>query len=669
MKSIVAAVVITLFASAAVVNADADAKKNMISRTDAIFGLHFDFHASQYDKEIGANISEDNIRMLVSKVRPDFVQYDCKGHGGYTSYPTKVGTPSPGIIKDALPIWRKVTNEFGTKLFIHYSGVLDGVAVEKHPEWARLDKDGNSDGMTTSVFSSYVDDLLIPQLREVSTAYQLDGMWVDGECWGVKLDYSPAAIEAWKNETGYTDVPKSSADPHWAEWKNFHRRKFEQYLIHWSDALYETHPNLEITSNWAYTSMMPKPIAANLDYISGDYQPLNSLDSARLEARYLSSVDRPWDLMAWGFSLPGDIGQTFKTPVQLQQEAAVVLMQGGAFQIYYQPTRPGYVINDIIETAAKVANFCRDRKSFSRHSKSVPQVAVLFPTETLADQANEPYPPMDYREINGALHALLESGYSVDLLPEFILQPMINQYPLIVIPDSYKLTDTFITIVTRYVENGGNLLLLGEKCARLFKPILGVEFIGEPGRTSAEVLTSAGIVNESGVWQSVKTTTAESFANRYLYKDTNRDGETAATIASYGKGKVGAVYGPVCLNFANTHHPYLRTFIGDMASAMFKNPAVKIEGPAYIDISLRKTEDGKLSLHMLNTLNMQDANNRVSFDYIPAVRNIKVKMKVDNEPQKVRWMPEGKQLKWKWDNGIMTTTVPELHIHGAVVID
>ena len=37
----------------------------------------------------------------------------------------------------------------------------------------------------------------------------------------------------------------------------------------------------------------------------------------------------PWDLMAWGFTKAKDLAWTLKTPVQLMQEAAVVLMQGG----------------------------------------------------------------------------------------------------------------------------------------------------------------------------------------------------------------------------------------------------------------------------------------------------------------------------------------------------
>jgi len=97
----------------------------MVARRDAFFGIHFDLHAGVNDTELGADVTEEMITSLIHRVRPDYIQQDCKGHPGYTSYPTQVGWASPGIVKDALAIWREVTKRLGVRLFIHYSGVID----------------------------------------------------------------------------------------------------------------------------------------------------------------------------------------------------------------------------------------------------------------------------------------------------------------------------------------------------------------------------------------------------------------------------------------------------------------------------------------------------------------------------------------------------------------
>ena len=297
-------------------------------------------------------------------MKPDYVQYDCKGHAGYTGYPTKIGWASPGIVKDSLEIWRKVTREYGVGLFIHYSGVWDIVACEHHNEWARVDEKGEIDLNATSTFGPYVDKLLIPQLNEVISKYGIDGVWADGECWGAKLDYSPMALKAWKKETGYDDAPKDRSDARWLEWKMFHRRQFERYLCHWIDEVHKANPGVQLTSNWMYTTFAPKPVVAKLDFLSGDYMPHSSLDSARYEARYLANTGMPWDLMAWGFNNGDNLGQSLKPAVHLQQEAAVVLMQGGGFQIYYHPTRSGFVADSTINTSGGVSRTSagQDRK-------------------------------------------------------------------------------------------------------------------------------------------------------------------------------------------------------------------------------------------------------------------------------------------------------------------
>ena len=111
-------------------------------RADSFFGLHFDFHATDKDNKIGETMTEELVDSMLTIIKPDYIQVDCKGHPGISSYPTKVGNPAPGFVKDPYPIWRKATSKHGVGLFVHYSGVIDQEAVKKHPDWAAHDQDG-----------------------------------------------------------------------------------------------------------------------------------------------------------------------------------------------------------------------------------------------------------------------------------------------------------------------------------------------------------------------------------------------------------------------------------------------------------------------------------------------------------------------------------------------
>jgi len=152
------------------------------SRKEAFFGLHFDIHVAETDTNLWSDISEELAERLLVRVKPDYIQWDCKGYPGYASYPTRFGCRAPGIRRDALALWRKVTCKHGVGLYIHYSGLWDEAAVKRCPEWARMDAKGRRDSRIASVFGPYVEQLLIPQLLEVITMYDVDGVWIDGDC-------------------------------------------------------------------------------------------------------------------------------------------------------------------------------------------------------------------------------------------------------------------------------------------------------------------------------------------------------------------------------------------------------------------------------------------------------------------------------------------------------
>lgn len=640
-----------------------------VARRDAYFGVHFDLHPQATDTSLGADITVENVDELLARVRPDWVQYDCKGHAGYTGYPTEVGWPSPGIVRDSLAIWRERTRRAGVQLFVHYSGVWDSVAIEHHPEWARVGPDGQRDPNATSTFGPYVDELLIPQLIEVCRKYGLDGAWVDGECWATQLDWSPAALAAWREETGLETAPKSRDEPYWLEWKAFHRRRFERYLAHWVDAVHAACPGFQVTSNWAYTTFMPKPVEAAVDYLSGDYSPTVSADRARVEARYLANAGLPWDLLAWGFNWSGGYGHQIKPAEQMQQEAAVTLAQGGGFGVYHQPTRSGYIVPEIVSQLEATAAFCRARQALCHQSASVPQVALLYGSETQLDRSDAVFTPYGcVDELEGALGALLELHYSVDVLAEHQLLPKLGEYPVVVIAESYKLADAFRAALIEYVRGGGRLLVIGGQAGRAFAGEAGAELVGEPAHAGAELASAAGLINVNGLWQAVRPVGAAVLAERWPTRDRRAPGEPAVTVAKLGAGEIAVAWGPLALAYFRMHHPALRGLFGEAMARLLPAPAAELDGPSGVELVLRTTADGRLAAHLINLTETQRADRFLAVERIPAVGPLTLRLRLPAEPSQVTWEPDGTVLPWSWRDGVLETTVPRLHLHGAVVV-
>lgn len=603
--------------------ADSTPSKPAVERKDGFFGIHFDLHPNKSDTVLGRDVSEENIRAFLRRVRPDFIQYDCVGVPGYSGYPTKVGWPAPGIVKDSLAVWRKVTREERVALLIHYCVLWNEAAVEHHPDWAAVNAKGERDKRVLSIFSPFADQLLIPQLKEAATLYDLDGAWMDADAWIARIDYSPAALAEWKRQTGRAAAPKSRQEPHWQEWKMFHRREHEKYLRHYVDAIHAHNPKFQIACNWMYSLLAGVwPVGSAVDYLSGDYSQHNSTDEARAEARYFASNRKPWDLLAWGFNKHG-----LKSATQLKQEAAATIMQGGGWGIYYTPTRSGQISEPIIATAGEVADFCRARQAIGFQSTTVPQVALLQSAETYWDQADSTsFGRAGCREdTKGALTALLELHYSVDVLAEHQLRPRLGDFPVVVIPDADKLAGDFRRTLLDYVRDGGNLVLLGEKSARLFEPALSGKSAGTPGERR---------------------------------------------MVTRGKGRIFAVSGPVLSKYLPARSSEIRALIHGVMREAFPQPAVEADAPVHVDLALRRTHSGRLAVHFLNLAKVQRGQTEFPpMDPYPAVEPFAVRLRTPQKPAAVRWEPEGQKAEWSWRNGILTATVPSLQIHGALVVE
>jgi len=641
-----------------------------VLRRDAFYGVHFDLHPTKADQELGADLDPENIEKLLTRARLDYVHYDCKGHPGIVGYPNpKVGWAAPGIVNDSLAAWREATRRHGVSLLVHYSGLLDEATVEHHPDWAARDAAGNRDKSLVSIFSPYVAELMLPQLKEAVSRYDLDGVWSDGDCWAAKWDYSTTSVATFQRETGITSAPLKRGEPHWDEWKAFNRRQVENYIRAWIDPLHEFKPGIQLTSNWMYASFAPKAIETNVDFLSGDLSGTGSVDNARFESRVLASTGKPWDLMSWGFS-NGPGGSHLLKPVQqLQQEAASILALGGGYEVYYQPTRRGYLVDAVIEAIGQVGDFCRAREEWSHHTTPVPQVALLLSSESLWDRMDSVYSSHgQYNALQGALHALLESHYSVDVLAEHQLEPVISQYPLVAIAQAHKLKPDFKERVLQYVRGGGKLLLLDWDSAKVFSVELGTKAAGDPEVLTAELTTTAGLVPVHGPWQRVEKGSAEVLASRYPTRDTRTSESIAATVVSMGKGQIAAVYGPISQSYYDTHHPALREWIGALAKRLFPQPMLEVDAPPSVDVALRKTHDGSTVVHLMNFAETPRGARNIAVDEVPTVGPVTVKLRQDAKPQSVSLQPGTEQVEWDWSGGVATVKVPTLHIHSVVVV-
>jgi len=642
-----------------------------LRRSESFFGLHFDFHATKNDSTIGKTFTAEMIDSMLTMVKPDYIQVDCKGHPGISSYPTKVGNPAPGFVKDPMKIWREVTRKHHVALFVHYSGVLDKESGIKHPEWEAIDSNGEKIEGEMSVKGPYADSLLIPQFKELIDNYGIDGCWIDGECWALKPDYSLNMQKAFRAETGIKKIPKSFSEPGGYEFYEFNRKAFRRYIAHYTDELHKYDPKFQVTSNWAFSSRMPEPVDVNIDFISGDFSHKNSVYSGLYESRCVAPQGKPWDLMSWSFAYDFDNGTLVtKSAAQLEQLAATVISMGGGYQVYFQQNRDASPRPWQFGLMKEVAQFCRERQPFCQGAKPIPQIALLYSSEDYKKNAGLLYQNSSFNDrLKGMLELLLNGQNAVEILMEHHLKGQMYKYPLIVIPECKYLSSDFEAELLDYVESGGNLLVIGSETTGMFANQLNVKF-QEPAFTATGVIASGnGMAGISTTFQPViLKSNALPCGQRYQTSDFRFPSAPAASVTSYGKGKIAGVYFNIAKQYLEVTNPVYRDFINAIVEKLFPEPLVEVKGSDNIVVTVNKLGD-KLAVDLIN-ISGDHSNEKVArYDEIPEVGPVTMKIRMEERPKKVMLQPENISLNYSFSDGIMKTTIDRLKIHSIVIIE
>lgn len=641
-----------------------------LRRSESFLGIHFDFHAGHDCTEVGKNVSRRIIENIIKQVRPDYIQCDCKGHPGIASYPTKVGYPAPNFVRDQLRIWREVTAKRGVALYVHYSGVMDKEAVKHHPSWARVDGNGRRDDSRTSVFGPYVDKLLIPQLKELCDEYGVDGVWVDGDCWATAHDYSKGALAAFRKETGIRTVPKKPDEKHFLAFTESCREGYRGYLRHYVDELHAHKADFQVCSNWAFTSFMPEPVTANVDFISGDYPLQNSVNAARFEARSMARQGKPWDLMAWSFASRWTEQSSTKCLPQLQQEAAIVLALGGGFQAYFKQKRDGSIYGWTMKLMAEVARFCRARQKFCHRAASVPQIGLIFATAAFYRKSARVFGARDELvPIRGVLQMLLDGQNAVEILMEHHLTGRRHEYPLLVLPEWEYLEPSFKKELLEYARNGGNLLVIGPKASALFKKELGVEFLGEPAVRRQWLEHDGwmcGLLTET---QSVKLKRGtKAFGRLYPSNDMTDPHGVATSIKRFGKGRIAAVYMNLGERYVNARTHVSRNFLDALVRKLFPRPMVEVNGSHHVDVTVNRL-DGKLMVNLVNTAGPHGNQNVYVWDEVPPLGALSITIRTGRKPKRLSLQPGNRRLRYAFSDGAIRCTLPRLEIHEIIVVE
>jgi len=642
--------------------------------------LHEDHH-TQAQFEVGRDADPKQTAELVALSRPDVVQIHAKGNPGWTTYPTKVGHAPPKLARDVLAVWRDLARDADCPFSVYYNIGRDGEIMKRRPAWNRVRADGKPVDRALCYHSGVAEGYLWPMVREIMTGYRPAGFWFDGSCFTVHVCYCEKCRQRFKREHGL-DPPKTPDEPSWQAYQEMHRQIYREFVHETAKMIHQIDPKCLVAVNWAYSLRMPEKPDPEIDYLTGDIG--NRVEGLSAEAHWYDAQDLPFDLMTQVCTMHEDAtgGRPIrrmapKPRVQIEQEMAVIIANGGRYFAWDNPTPESGLVPERLEYLGRVvAPFLRARQAWCLASKRAPDVSLLNNAAAhyaVAEQSKVCFSKRNNR-IEGAADALVRLHLNYEMVPDWRLRARDVRSPLLIVAHPKVLTRQTVTDLIEYAKAGGDLLMTGMGATRdkRLPTLLGLTDIVGPRGPEPLVSKVADVPLKLNHWLfRSRCATAERIIE---VKDAQGRTYPLLTRCRLGKGSAWYVAIPLFAHRGKQAAPdALLRSVFDQVVPLSKR-LVTTNVADSVEVVLRR----KGNAYVLHLVNLAPGLREViktrrrrftKITHLPPVPPCHVSIRLPAKPTAVHLQPSAKALEgWRFESGRLEADLPAFDVHQMVVM-
>lgn len=670
---------------------------------DAMMNLLVDYYTEVQFRPYGSGATRDNVVPFLKDLKLGYLCIYVKGHSGYTSWKSALHTQHTMPGGDMPKAFRAYTREANTRLVLYYSGLVDGIAGERHPEWRMWSLEGKPVGPLFEDFkcfiaypicplSGYWEEWVSIHLRELIANYDPDGIWVDGDWPGPC--YCPRCQARLRVDTGWqepwSDLVKR-ADFH-AEYAKTWNRITHGWRTQFSNYV----KSLKADCIYSAGNVSPRrEFNAPFDWRSGDFfSPgfFNLHDMARM-MRWYGTLGVPYDAYVCDTSFTHvrkHVRSRSKTLERLMQEAATVAANGAAVGYWTYPLGNGAWVPSRMRKAVAVRKFLAEREEVFLHAAAEPWTAIL-----VSDPSTATFGGVNVEgahKVMAALHrspvVMDETGVTADMA-----------YDLIVLPEQASIAARTVNLLAGFVRRGGKLLTTGASLqSEELRQLLGIRAMS-PGAVKDGHVILKKCDEPTGVdsaWDKVELAPGtEELYPLYLSWDqfnpelrnlTNNwpmhgqmdeerpepAGFPAAVTRKVGMGRIVHLCTDIFTQYRSLGDPQMLRWLREVVDFLQPAPFCRTDAPSWVDISLRR-KGGRLLVHFVNQNPGRDVarlgTDDTWVDEIPEVGPCTLELRLAREPKAISWEPGHQVLSGMYRGGVLRVTIPRFQIHGCAVVE
>ena len=676
--------------------------------------LHIDAHFGGF-KEIYRNFDAEATAQIFDEAGFQMVSYFAKCWAGYSYYPTKFGTVHPGLDRDFTGELTAALKKRGIRCIVYFMLGMERQHQKQHPDWIRntdsskpmFDESAIADASMMCFRSPYVEEIGIPQMKEIIRLYDIDGFFVDivmqqflqSNC------YCRYCRESFAQEVG-GKIPVDDNDPKAFAYRKWANRHMEEHMRKVQYALMEARQDIEIINNYSWMMRYPVTPPDYVHHITWD-TPVPKVGNFSwnfsLEARYVSSLpDITWSCMNTRGNTWGEY--SLREPEAFLSECATLLAACGRTYLSDIPYPHGNPDPAVMDVFATVNRRTMELEPYVKGCRPVRDTAVLHSADsvwTKAPMIPTPtwIPGPAYHSVCGAHKALIEGHVQMNILNSEVFSDTIGDYTALVLPDQPILSGRECEAIRRFVKNGGVLVATGETAVRdtdnkrlddfSIADVLGVKYVDSSDTANCYLRVTSGIeqygipamdIQVMGNYTKVRTTTARTLVELVPPYENIKTGTPppallpegpGITINSYGKGK--AVYCAAKLfdSYYKESTPVQRKLALWMLEQVYpyESRSIVLENTPVNVETFSGIRGNELFLHLVNySGDKREAGIPQAQDFT-TVHGIRVRIRLRKKPVRITSVPGGREAAFTYKNGWVLLESEPLTVHNVYRIE
>ncbi|MFC1574242.1 beta-galactosidase trimerization domain-containing protein [Candidatus Latescibacterota bacterium] len=639
--------------------------------------LHLDAHHGGF-KKIYGNFDAEATAQTFKELGVQMVSYMAQDGPSY--YPTKIGKKHPGLDRDFVGEFTRALKKRGIRTIVYF-------------------------GMGGCDNSPYLDEVVIPQMKEIVELYDVDGFFPDGILQPHLMNTCRCdhCIKLFAQDIG-GDIPESDDDPKAFAYRKWSNMRMEAHMKKVYRVLSSLKPDIAFLNNHLWISRYPVTPPAYVKHICWD-TPIPNVGlyalNFSLEARYLATLtdvlpDITWSCM--NVSSHDWVDYELRETEAFLQECATMLAACGRTYPSYNPYPSGNPAPALMEACDTLNKRTIELEPYVKNCTPVKDVAILHSADSAWSRAPMiPHatwtPSHAYQPVAGAHKAMIEGHVQIGITNSDVFLKTIDDYRAVILPSQRILSDRECEAIKRFVSIGGALIATGETGLRdsdnnrlkdfSLAEVLGVRYKETIG-TSFSYLRVPSNIEKYGIpaydtavagpYTRIQTTTAQTLIELVppyegIMNGTPPPAEVpegpGVTLNNYGKGKAIYCASELFCGYYIKDTPVLRKLAHWMLGLVYPEEARTIVAentPVNVEMFYNHRRNERF-IHLVNCSgDKREVGVAQTQDFV-TVHGIGIHVKLPEKPKSVTLVPDGRIVHFDYSGGWLTFGALPLTIH------